>query len=134
MTQGGLQEDGDLRLRQLTLHLSHSEWRQTYIDKNIGERLSTAYFRAATVGNVVKGFKNVGLRLIILLCLEKHDFAVCVCASKATDPDNVDEETENNSVNLQTLVVENQHINPPEELELVVNVDYNAPRKPVSVF
>ncbi|GFV88157.1 retrovirus-related Pol polyprotein from transposon TNT 1-94 [Trichonephila clavipes] len=26
MTQGGLQEDGDLRLRQLTLHLSHSEW------------------------------------------------------------------------------------------------------------
>ncbi|GFW03116.1 lysophospholipid acyltransferase 5 [Trichonephila clavipes] len=26
MTQGGLQEDGDLRLRQLILHLSHSEW------------------------------------------------------------------------------------------------------------
>ncbi|GFY29777.1 hypothetical protein TNCV_1813541 [Trichonephila clavipes] len=26
MTQGGLQEDGDLRRRQLILHLSHSEW------------------------------------------------------------------------------------------------------------
>ncbi|GFU60201.1 hypothetical protein TNCV_4249051 [Trichonephila clavipes] len=33
MTQGGLQEDGDLRLRQLTLHLSHSEWQSD--DNNV---------------------------------------------------------------------------------------------------
>ncbi|GFV65713.1 hypothetical protein TNCV_3879261 [Trichonephila clavipes] len=42
---------------------------QTIVDKNIGERLSTASFRAATVGNAVKGFKKWGLRLIILLRL-----------------------------------------------------------------
>ncbi|GFX50135.1 hypothetical protein TNCV_772981 [Trichonephila clavipes] len=44
----------------------------------------------------------------------EHDFA----ASKATDHDVVGDETENNSVNFQTLVAENQHINPPEEPEL----------------
>ncbi|GFT70067.1 hypothetical protein TNCV_4690121 [Trichonephila clavipes] len=40
----------------------------------------------------------------------KHDFA----ASKATDHNVVGDETENNISNPQTLVVENQHINPPE--------------------
>ncbi|PRD31816.1 UNVERIFIED_CONTAM: hypothetical protein NCL1_22342 [Trichonephila clavipes] len=60
--------------------------RQTIIDKNIRERLSTAYLKEAT----------------------------------GTTP--------------QTLVVENQHINPPEEPELMANADYDAPKKPVSVF
>ncbi|GFU77160.1 hypothetical protein TNCV_1423331 [Trichonephila clavipes] len=50
----------------------------------------------------LKGLKNVGLS-----------------ASKATDHDVVGDETENNSANLQTLVVKNQHINPPEEPELM---------------
>ncbi|GFY04038.1 hypothetical protein TNCV_1198161 [Trichonephila clavipes] len=40
----------------------------------------------------------------------EHDFA----ASKATDHDVLGDETENNSTNPHTLVVENQHINPPE--------------------
>ncbi|GFX82539.1 hypothetical protein TNCV_2166871 [Trichonephila clavipes] len=32
------------------------------------------------------------------------------------------------------VVVENQHINPPEEPELLANADSDAPEKPVSVF
>ncbi|GFY22852.1 uncharacterized protein TNCV_2181131 [Trichonephila clavipes] len=46
----------------------------------------------------------------------------------------IGDETENNSANPQTMVVENQHINPPEEPELMANADYDAPKKPVSVF
>ncbi|GFT54988.1 hypothetical protein TNCV_2325081 [Trichonephila clavipes] len=44
------------------------------------------------------------------------------------------DETENNSANPQTLVVENKHINPPEEPELMANADYDAFKKPISVF
>ncbi|GFV24030.1 uncharacterized protein TNCV_235991 [Trichonephila clavipes] len=64
------------------------------------------------------------------LVFSKHDFA----ASKATDHDVVGDEIENNSANTQTLVVENQHINPPEEPEHMANADYDALKKPVSVF
>ncbi|GFS52414.1 hypothetical protein TNCV_4851091 [Trichonephila clavipes] len=35
---------------------------QTILDKSIGERLSPANFRTATVGNTVKGLKNPGSR------------------------------------------------------------------------
>ncbi|GFU90025.1 uncharacterized protein TNCV_2439121 [Trichonephila clavipes] len=59
----------------------------------------------------------------------EHGFA----ASKATDHDVVGDETENNSANSQTLVVENQHINSPKETELMANADYDAPKKPASV-
>ncbi|GFU25961.1 uncharacterized protein TNCV_5104581 [Trichonephila clavipes] len=62
--------------------------------------------------------------------LSEHDFA----ASKAADHDVVGDEIENNSANLQTLVVENQHTNPPEEPEHMANADYDALKKPVSVF
>ncbi|GFV26125.1 hypothetical protein TNCV_4887561 [Trichonephila clavipes] len=48
-----------------------------------------------------------------LQLLRDHGFV----ASKATDHDVVDDETENNNTNPITLVVENQHINPPEEPE-----------------
>ncbi|GFX28506.1 uncharacterized protein TNCV_1153151 [Trichonephila clavipes] len=92
---------------------------QTIIDKNISESWSTAYFRAATVGNAVKGFKKCGIETHNLLVFSEHDFA----ASKATDHYVVGDETENNSANRQTLVVENQHINPPEEPELMANTD-----------
>ncbi|GFV21416.1 transposable element Tcb1 transposase [Trichonephila clavipes] len=44
----------------------------------------------------------------------EYDFA----AAKTTDHDVIGDATENNSANFQTLVVENQHINPPEEPEL----------------
>ncbi|GFU05853.1 uncharacterized protein TNCV_3394481 [Trichonephila clavipes] len=64
------------------------------------------------------------------LCLDEHDFA----SSKTTDHFVVGDETENNSVNNQTPVVENQHINPPEEQELMAKADFDAPKKPVSVF
>ncbi|GFX15170.1 uncharacterized protein TNCV_2708751 [Trichonephila clavipes] len=103
---------------------------QTIIDKYIGERLSTAYFRAATVENAVKGFKKCGIETHNPLDFSEHDFAV----SKATDHDVVCYETENNRANPQTLVVENQHINAPEEPELMANADSDAPKKPFSVF
>ncbi|GFU40528.1 hypothetical protein TNCV_1208801 [Trichonephila clavipes] len=45
-------------------------------------------------------------------------------ASKATDHDVVGDETENNSADPQILVVENHHINPPEEPEFMANTDY----------
>ncbi|GFW98808.1 uncharacterized protein TNCV_2837691 [Trichonephila clavipes] len=52
------------------------------------------------------------------LVFSEHDFA----AAKAIDHDVVGDETENNSANPQTLVVVNQHINLPEEPELMANV------------
>ncbi|GFV29492.1 uncharacterized protein TNCV_2728731 [Trichonephila clavipes] len=103
---------------------------QTIIDKTIGECLSIAYFTADTVGNAVKRFKKWGIETHNPFVFNKHDFA----ASKATNHDVVGDETENNSVNPQSLVVENQHINPPEETELMANADYDAPKKPVSAF
>ncbi|GFU36835.1 hypothetical protein TNCV_4148871 [Trichonephila clavipes] len=65
-----------------------------------------------------------------LTTLCEHDFA----ASKATDHDVVGDEIENNSANPQTLVVENQHINPPEEAGHMAKTDYDALKKPVSVL
>ncbi|GFY18808.1 HTH_Tnp_Tc3_2 domain-containing protein [Trichonephila clavipes] len=55
----------------------------------------------------------------------EHDFA----ALKATNHDVAGDETENNSTNPQTLVVENQHINPPKEPELMENAHYDALKK-----
>ncbi|GFW79559.1 hypothetical protein TNCV_128641 [Trichonephila clavipes] len=72
----------------------------------------------------LKGLKNVGLRLNHLVFSE-HDFA----ATKSTAHDVVGDET-NPSANPQNLVVENQHINPPEEPELMANADYDALKKP----
>ncbi|GFU02899.1 hypothetical protein TNCV_3481001 [Trichonephila clavipes] len=68
----------------------------------------------ATVG--VASFKKSG---------NVHDIA----ASKATDHNVVGDKTENNSANPQTLLVENQHINPPEEPELMANAGYDAIKK-----
>ncbi|GFS69622.1 histone-lysine N-methyltransferase SETMAR [Trichonephila clavipes] len=68
--------------------------------------------------------------------METHNPVVCgeynFSASKATNHDVVGDEIENNSVNPQTLVVENHHINPPEEPKVKVNADYDAPKKPIS--
>ena len=98
---------------------------QPITDKNTVELLSTAYFKAATVGNGVNGFKECGIKPHNPLVFSKHDLA----AAKTTDHDVVGDETENNSANFQTLVVENQHINPPEEPELMANTDSDAPKK-----
>ncbi|GFT09971.1 hypothetical protein TNCV_1114331 [Trichonephila clavipes] len=76
--------------------VTHPE--QITIDKNIGERLSTTYFRAATVGNAVKGFKKCAIETHNPLVFSEHDFAT----SKATDHDVVGDETENSSANPQT--------------------------------
>ncbi|GFY15846.1 uncharacterized protein TNCV_1284911 [Trichonephila clavipes] len=103
---------------------------QTIIDKNFGERFSTAYFRAATAGSAVKGFKKCANETHNPLVFSEHDFS----ASNATDHDVVGDETENNSANPQTLVIENQHINSPEKPELLANADYDALKKPVNVF
>ncbi|GFV97324.1 transposable element Tc3 transposase [Trichonephila clavipes] len=64
----------------------------------------------------LKGFKKCAIETHNYLVFSDHDFA----ASKATDHDVVGDETGNNSTNPQTLVVENQHINPPEEPELML--------------
>ncbi|GFU98473.1 hypothetical protein TNCV_3653041 [Trichonephila clavipes] len=76
---------------------------QTIIDKNGGERLRTTSFRAATVGNTIKGFTKCGIETHNPLVFSGHG----VAASKATDHDVVGDETENNSANSQTLVAEN---------------------------
>ncbi|GFV99658.1 hypothetical protein TNCV_5080201 [Trichonephila clavipes] len=78
----------------------------------------------------LKGFKKCAIETHNPLVLSKHDFA----ASKATDYDVVGDETKNNSANPQTPAVKNQHINPPEEPELIANADYDALKKPVSAF
>ncbi|GFX15205.1 uncharacterized protein TNCV_2709101 [Trichonephila clavipes] len=64
------------------------------------------------------------------LVFREYDFA----AAETTDNDVVGDATENNSANPHTLVVESQHMNPPKEPELMANADYEAPKKPVSVF
>ncbi|GFU28679.1 hypothetical protein TNCV_468721 [Trichonephila clavipes] len=64
------------------------------------------------------------------LVFSEHDFA----ASNATGHDVVGDEIETNIANPPTLIVENQHINPPEEPEHMANVDYDSLKKPVCVF
>ncbi|GFT67692.1 transposable element Tcb2 transposase [Trichonephila clavipes] len=92
-------------------------------DKRLYDSLSnTTVFHVgvqqpATVGNAVKGFKKCGIETQTLLVISEHDFA----ASKATDHGVVGDEIENTSANPQTLVVGNQHINPPEEPEHMAN-------------
>ncbi|GFV27380.1 uncharacterized protein TNCV_3795751 [Trichonephila clavipes] len=108
---------------------SHSP-RTTITDKNIGEILSTTFFKIATVGNVIKGFKKRGIKPHNPLVFNEYDFA----HAKTNDHDVVGEATENNSADPRTLVAENQHIYPPEEPELKANADSDAPKKPVSVF
>ena len=103
---------------------------QTITDKNIGELLSTAYFKAATVGNAVNGFKECGIEPHNPLVFSEHDFA----AAKTTDHDIVGDETENSIANTQALVVENQNISPLEETELMESADSDVPKKPISVF
>ncbi|GFV39605.1 hypothetical protein TNCV_4642401 [Trichonephila clavipes] len=103
---------------------------QTITDKIIGEFLSTAYFKAATVGNAVKWFKECRIEphnpLMLIgnmtLLLQKL-LTMLLLAMK-----------QNNSANLKTLVVESQHINHPEEPILMANADFDAPKKPFSVF
>ncbi|GFX24554.1 hypothetical protein TNCV_3343341 [Trichonephila clavipes] len=102
---------------------------QTIIDKNIGERLSPAYFRAATVGNTIKGFTKWEIQSHDPLVSSEHDFP----SSKATSHDVIGDEL-NNSTNSQTLVAENQNINHPKEPELMANANYDALNKPVSFF
>ncbi|GFU22095.1 dynein beta chain, ciliary [Trichonephila clavipes] len=130
------QVDGILRAVQNVSHLQACDNiilthpGQTITDKNIGEVLSTTYFKAATVGNAVKGFKKCGIELHNPLVLSEYDFA----AAKTTDDGVVGDAAENNSANPQTLVVENQHINPTEAPEVMVNADSDASKKPVSIF
>ncbi|GFV25027.1 hypothetical protein TNCV_884931 [Trichonephila clavipes] len=71
----------------------------------------------------------VSLALYRVVAYE-HDFA----AAKTTNHDVVGDATKINSANLQILAVENQHLNSPEEPELMENTDFDAPKKPVSVF
>ncbi|GFT32346.1 hypothetical protein TNCV_4483841 [Trichonephila clavipes] len=59
----------------------------------------------------------------------EHD----ISAAKTTKHD-ISDATEIDSAAPHTLVVENQHINLPEEPELMANTDSDAPKKHVSVF
>ncbi|GFY16863.1 DDE-1 domain-containing protein [Trichonephila clavipes] len=99
-------------------------------DKNIGELLSTAYFKSATVENAVKGFKECGIKPHNPLQFSEHDFAV----AKTADHDVVADATKINSANPPTLVVEYQHINLPEEPEFMANTDSDARRSMLVFF
>ncbi|GFT78234.1 hypothetical protein TNCV_4335951 [Trichonephila clavipes] len=70
---------------------------QTIRDKNIGEPVSIVYFKAATVGNAVKSFKEWDSELLKYLVFSEHNFAY----SKSTGHDVVGDKTEN-SANPQT--------------------------------
>ncbi|GFY33522.1 uncharacterized protein TNCV_4538501 [Trichonephila clavipes] len=78
------------------------------------------------VGNAVKGFKEWGIEPHTPLVFSECDFA----AARTTNHDVIGDVTEINSANPQTKVVENQHINPPEEPELITNTDSDVPKKP----
>ncbi|GFU99190.1 uncharacterized protein TNCV_1229041 [Trichonephila clavipes] len=103
---------------------------QSITDKKGLKLFSTTCLKEATVGNAVKGLKECGIEPHNPLAVSEHVFV----ASKTTDHVVVGNETENNSANIQTLVVENQRINPPEETELMANADSDTPKKPVNVF
>ncbi|KAJ8889767.1 hypothetical protein PR048_009270 [Dryococelus australis] len=47
---------------------------QAITDKNVSELLSIAYFKVATVGNAVNGFKECGIEPRDLLVFNEHDF------------------------------------------------------------
>ncbi|GFW28160.1 hypothetical protein TNCV_2818381 [Trichonephila clavipes] len=61
---------------------------------------------------------------------KQNDFA----ASKSSDHDIVGDETESNSSNPHTLVVENRHRNSPEGPELMANGEFGASKKIVCDF
>ncbi|GFW15341.1 hypothetical protein TNCV_3740451 [Trichonephila clavipes] len=74
---------------------------QTITDKNIGELLSTAYLKAATVGNAIKRFKECRIEPHNPLVFCELDFS----DAKTTDHDVVGDAIEINSANPQTLAV-----------------------------
>ncbi|GFU28772.1 uncharacterized protein TNCV_469281 [Trichonephila clavipes] len=105
----------------------HLGTRNVLQEKNLKHRVKRIYENALVI--VVCDHHSLGSEKS-QSTRSKHDFA----ASKSTDHDVVGDEIENNSANPQTLVVENQHINPPEEPEYMANADYDALKKPVCVF
>ncbi|GFV87424.1 uncharacterized protein TNCV_4033961 [Trichonephila clavipes] len=78
----------------------------------------------------MKGSKKCRIEPHNPLVFSEHDSD----AAKATNHDVVGDVTEINSADTQTLVVENQYINPPEVPVLMANTDSDATKKPVSVF
>ncbi|PRD33211.1 UNVERIFIED_CONTAM: hypothetical protein NCL1_18128 [Trichonephila clavipes] len=78
----------------------------------------------------MKGFKEYGIEPHNYFVFSGHGYA----AAKSTNYNVVGDAIEINCANPQTLVVENQHINPSEEPELTANTDSDSPKKPVSVF
>ncbi|GFX77840.1 uncharacterized protein TNCV_432251 [Trichonephila clavipes] len=78
----------------------------------------------------MKGFKKYIIELHNPIVFSEYDFV----AAKTTNHDVVGDATDINSADPQTLVVKNQHINPPEETELMEYTNSDTPTKPVSVF
>ncbi|GFX52130.1 hypothetical protein TNCV_547891 [Trichonephila clavipes] len=72
---------------------------QAITNKNIGEILSTAYFKAATVGRAIQRFKECVIEPHNPLEFSEYDFT----AAKTTDHDVVGDATENNSANFLRL-------------------------------
>ncbi|GFT86100.1 uncharacterized protein TNCV_3257111 [Trichonephila clavipes] len=77
----------------------------------------------------MKCFKECGIEPHNPLVFIEHDFD----AAKTTNHDVIGDAAEINNANPQILVLENQHINPPEEPELMTNTDSDASKNPVSV-
>ncbi|GFT19800.1 hypothetical protein TNCV_4992631 [Trichonephila clavipes] len=103
---------------------------QTITNKNIGKLFSSTYFKSDTVRNTVKRFKECGIEPHNPLVFNEHDFS----AARNTDHDVVGAETDNDSANLQTLVLENQHINLPEESQFMANVLIPMHQRSMLVF
>ncbi|GFV64347.1 uncharacterized protein TNCV_2502651 [Trichonephila clavipes] len=77
------------------------------IEKQLVEKLKTGKFTVQMDESTLRDSETVLITYRTRFC----------CFKQATDHD-VGDETEKNSANPQTLVVENQYINPPEEPEL----------------
>ncbi|GFX33020.1 uncharacterized protein TNCV_3812891 [Trichonephila clavipes] len=82
------------------------------------------------VRNAVKGLKECEIELHNPFVFSEHDFS----AAKTTNHDVISDATKISSANPQTLVVENQYINPPEKPEIMKNIDSDAPKKPIGFF
>ncbi|GFY02255.1 hypothetical protein TNCV_3501381 [Trichonephila clavipes] len=87
--------------------------------------LSNAYFKAATLENSVKGLKECGIGSHNPLMFSEHDFA----AFKTTVHVVIGNETNSNRANLQSLVVENKHMSPPEEPNFMENADFRCTKE-----
>lgn len=72
---------------------------QPITDKKVGEILSNAYFKAATVGNAVNGFKESGIEPYNPMVFSEHDFAAAITTDRDVIPNDLDNPTDMDELN-----------------------------------